>query len=467
MRCFNCILFLFFVPLIALAEVSLDSLKNRQMLLVEIHTVNREEPSSESIHRPAGCLGDGITNVTKVPGRIKLWKSGILLYDSGDYLKDESGMTIRHRGNTSAAFHDKKPFKIKLQKKADLLMRNNISHKDKDWLLLRGTTLNEDLAWTIDKLLNDNWVPSFSYCNVIINDEYRGLYLLSESIKKAKDRIDIDDDGYIFEYDAYWWNEPLYFPSKWKYEFQYTLKYPDPDDISSEQIAYISDYTEQMEYAMDRGQYEDFIDIQSWARWMLVHDILGSYDQAGSNKFLIKQDSSAKIHMGPVWDFDGIEMTKDNWARIHYYAPYGSILFPSDNKTYSFAYVNLWNSKKKEIVSTINKWLQNKYNDSTLLAELDSARVWDYQKWGEEVKTTTLELDAHRQWFDERMPWLEENINLIDIGNLSTNIITPKEGTSNTDAIYNLYGLLVNSDYKGVVITGEGKKKYQKLYNSK
>ena len=49
-------------------------------------------------------------------------------------------MSIKVRGNTSAASaNEQLPYKIKLVKKADLLMRGNKVYKHKDWVLLRGT----------------------------------------------------------------------------------------------------------------------------------------------------------------------------------------------------------------------------------------------------------------------------------------------------------------------------------------
>lgn len=443
-------------PFILYASGDLEKYRNMNIPFVEIETVNGEEPYSESIHRPEGCLGDGITNVTKVPGSMKIWKLGKIVYSSGDYEKDISGITIRHRGNTSAAFHEKKPLKIKLQKKADLLFRADSEYKDKDWLLLRGTTLYEDLAWTIDKALNDKWVPSFEYCNMSINGDYRGVYLLCESVKKSKGRINIGDGGFLFEYDAYWWNEPMYIPSRWNYEFQYTLKYPDPDDITEDEKNYLTDYINQLETTMDEGTYEDYIDISSWVRWMLVHDILGSYDQAGSNKFLVKYEDSDKVYMGPVWDFDGIETTKDNWARIHYFAPFGSILFPSANKAYSKAYVELWNSKKQIIENAVNQWLQNKSDDSVFIQEVNLSREMDYERWGEDVLSVEDELNSHKLWFSDRFLWLDSNINNIDIGT-STIIKDLNSDNIYKQSNFNVLGVPVSTLHKGLIISGGNK----------
>lgn len=83
---------------------------------VYVNTVNGEEPTYERVDHPDGYFGSSITNVTKVNGRMFMMEGNDTLYDSGD-----EGMTIRVRGNTSAVLFLKKPYKIKLNKKADLL----------------------------------------------------------------------------------------------------------------------------------------------------------------------------------------------------------------------------------------------------------------------------------------------------------------------------------------------------------
>ena len=45
-------------------------------------------------------------------------------------------MTIKIRGNSTPYF-DKKPYKIKLQKKGDMLCRGDSKFNDKNWLLIK------------------------------------------------------------------------------------------------------------------------------------------------------------------------------------------------------------------------------------------------------------------------------------------------------------------------------------------
>ena len=68
--------------------------------VLRIETIGHEEPTCDYVSAPEGCWGKSIMNATKVPGRIQLIDSTGILYDSGNYMNDNSGMTIRIRGNT-------------------------------------------------------------------------------------------------------------------------------------------------------------------------------------------------------------------------------------------------------------------------------------------------------------------------------------------------------------------------------
>ena len=87
---------------------------------VEVTTVGGEEPTCDYLSPPPYATGHGITNATKVPGRLRIIDSGECVYDSGDFDGEDGGMTIKIRGNSSA-YQAKKPYKVRLRRKADLL----------------------------------------------------------------------------------------------------------------------------------------------------------------------------------------------------------------------------------------------------------------------------------------------------------------------------------------------------------
>ena len=107
------------------SQMTLSGIIGYGLPVLCIETVDGEEPTCERVYAPAGSWGSTI-NSEKVPGRMVMYNrvngGDSVIYDSGDYEKNVSGMTIRVRGTTSA-LGDKKPYKIKLQKKFDLLMR--------------------------------------------------------------------------------------------------------------------------------------------------------------------------------------------------------------------------------------------------------------------------------------------------------------------------------------------------------
>ena len=68
------------------------------------------------------------------------------------------------------------------------------------------------------------WTPDYCYVMLYVNGDYRGLYVLSESVSRGTGegeeqwRVNVNKDGYLFECDAYWWNEDIL------YQHQYLAK---------------------------------------------------------------------------------------------------------------------------------------------------------------------------------------------------------------------------------------------------
>ena len=146
--------------------------------VVEIFTVNGELPSCDIVSGAdygvnVTCVG----NANKVPGRLTISTKDALQYDSGDYEKGKSGMTIKIRGNGSGK-SDKKPYKIKLQKKADLLYRNDNKYENKDWVLIFDQNYRNMVGFKVNELMGLQWTPAYEYVNVMINGKYQGIYML-------------------------------------------------------------------------------------------------------------------------------------------------------------------------------------------------------------------------------------------------------------------------------------------------
>lgn len=339
--------------------------------LLTIKTVDGVMPTATKVSPPEGCVGEGILS-EHVPGRLVMTLKGETLYDSGDYVKGESGVRIKIRGNTTGAYLAQHPYKLKLSKKADLLQLGN-EHKSKDFALLSMFTRNTamknnesnilvNIGLAVCRALNFPWTPNTRPVNVVINGKYQGLYHLIETVERADNRIKTDKTGFVIENDAYWWKEgETYFRTEHQVAYTYmgyTFKYPDGDDMTEEQLADIKNYMEKVETAVySNAGASDLIDYNSFAHWVLAHDVLGSYDSAGSNMFLYKENGTAedsKLKMATLWDFDSSFCTNEDWSRQHYsYLFFYQSLF--QDKNFVRTYLDLY----KEKIAAVYPYVEN------------------------------------------------------------------------------------------------------------
>lgn len=438
------------------AQHSFDiaSIKQLGLITVEITTVNGEMPTCDYVSAPEGSMGYTCTNQNKVPCKIDIYDKENLLYSSGEYVKGVSGATIKINGNTSS-YSDNKPYKIKLQKKADLLQRNNDKYNDKDWRLIKdAVTLKTMIGLKVNELLSLPWTPAYKPCNVLLNGEYQGCYLLIESVERNSDcRLNVDKStGYIIERDAYWWNENKYFATDYfsaSRGYRWTWKYPDEDDVTLEQEQYIQEYINNAEKSIKNGSYEQYIDVLSFARWILAHDILGTWDSGGSNLYVMKYDNSnnSLLQMGNLWDFDTcFAMNKNEFSRYHdgAYDFYYHDLFTNTNKSFSNTYKQLWNEQKNTILNELISFIDS-YANSNEAEALQISRVYHSEKWYTNINYITNEAEYYKEW-------LRDHFNLIDpLINTITNINIVNSEKDNS--IYNLFGIRVNSTKKGIYIS--------------
>jgi ribosomal protein S6E (S10) len=429
---------------------TVDEMRNMNIPIVVINTINKETPTCDYAHAPEGQ--DGITSInhTKVSARMYIIQQNDTLYDSGEYVDGISGLTIRIRGNTSAYGYPMKPYKLNLQKKADLLLRGDKKYNDKDWLLLNDYKLNTIVGNKVSELVGFLWHPKFEYVNFFLNNDYQGLYLLSESIKRNPDcRIDVSkEEGYIFENDAYWWNESVYADTHIiNPRYNYTFKYPDSDKMTEEQVNYIMAVMDDVETSILDGTYPDKIDVESFTKWLLVNNIIGSYDSGGSNMYLTKYDNTSKVSMSCPWDFSGMMMYgnysryNEMWASIQkdniFYYPY---LISSSNKTFHSVYVKLWDSIKDMVFVEIDNFLADLRN-SPQAESLNACRKSMTMKWygkdSKEYKNSDIytEIDGMREWFNGRKIWLDENTSQV-----FTSILNVKDESTKPNTIYDIQG---------------------------
>ena len=107
---------------------------------------------------------------------------------------------IKGRGNATWGY-EKKPYKIKFDEKQSLLGYP----ANKEWVLLAEysdkslmrTAYKCELAQTVGM----PYPIHYHHVELYLNDVYLGIYVLTDQVEKKTDRVDIEDDGLLFEND--------------------------------------------------------------------------------------------------------------------------------------------------------------------------------------------------------------------------------------------------------------------------
>lgn len=432
--------------------VSLDDVCQAGLRVVSITTVGGEEPEGTIVVKPGTDDNMNIASANKVGCQIVVTQGPDTLYDSGPYVKDAQGATIRINGNTSAFYSNplNMPYKLKLEKKSDLLTRGDEQHyEDKNWRLLKdATSMNTITGLKLSRLVGMEWTPAYVPCNVVINGDYRGCYLLVETVRRnPRCRINCDKQtGIIVERDAYWWKENSWFSSAW-YDgssmYRWTWKYPDEDDVTAQQELYAQQYINAAEQSLADGSYDNYFDLGSVARWLLAHDILGTRDSGGANMYFKKQDDGDSTHlqMPCLWDFgSSYDLAPGSFSRPHTSSnAYFSRMMQSTNRSFARAYVMLWDELKDSLIDSLTAFVSH-YPNTEEGMTLAASRQLNNRRWGTSAPTVESDARFTLQWLQDHIGPLDQQIQLIDIADAGVCFVNDSQG-GREEQYYDLHGV--------------------------
>lgn len=371
---------------------------------------------------------------------------------------------IEIRGAYSASL-PQKPYL--LETRTDSGTNNNVSllgmPEENDWILQANYNdkafVRNSMAFEIFRNMG-HYATRTRYCEVFINNDYRGIYLLSENIKRDKNRVDIAKleatdtigdqltGGYIIKTDYHsdsnsWRSNypPFVRPSSTVY---HVYQYPKANEIVSQQKDYISSFMDSFEAVMHSSNYDDrkngyeaYIDVNSFIDYFLITELSRNVDGYKKSRYFYKDRESrdGKLYSGPAWDFDWA------WKNIYDCPVYSR----TDGSGWSWEAGKDCNQDVKPPVyvarlledTLFQNRLKTRYvsfreyclSFETLFGYLDSAASYlnqaqrrHYERWGHlgedtgspEVEpapdTFEGELDKLRDWITLRISWLDANM---------------------------------------------------------
>lgn len=215
----------------------------------------------------------------------------------------EAVMRIRGRGNFTWTL-PKKPYKIKLDKKARLFDMST----DKEWCLLANLSdrsmLRNITAMEISRRIGFKWTPRMVPVEVWLNGAYEGVYTFCEHKKVSPERIDIDIEGgdILFELDQ---NQDK--PVCWWTSMDAPMMFSDPDEPTQEQTDFAKDFFQGFEDALRAKDYTKaygYIDAGSFIDNFIIQELTKNVDGNLRKSTYLTLKKGGKLEMYFVWDFD-------------------------------------------------------------------------------------------------------------------------------------------------------------------
>ncbi len=392
---------------------------------------------------PIICIdtnGKSIPDEPKIEAQMCIyWQPGSVSSTSDDSTNYEGYIGIEKRGNSSQTW-PKKPYKVETRNADGSNL--NISliglPKENDWVFhapyVDKTLLRNALIY---RLLNEmGWyAPRYRFCELILNDDYQGVYVLIESLKVDEKRLDLTEasatdlsGSYLLELttkNRLSKDEP-YLETDIAEQVM-AIKYPADSALTTAHRNYITSYMNDFEKALsDKSfsgteDYKNYIDIPSFIDHMLVSEVVRQLDVFCASHHFYK-DAGGKLVMGPGWDFNrsiGNYKGHDEWKKTGFWMtatrggckPFWSWHIYEDDsfmKAYKARYAELRNS----ILSTGHIYaIIDEYS-----AYLDEAKERNFKIWDIDENRShkyvqgsyTGEIDYVKSWLEERMTWLDQ-----------------------------------------------------------
>lgn len=410
--------------------------------------------------------GTGIPDEPKITADIKIIDNGAgkrnFISDSGNVYTGKAGIEIR--GSYSASL-PQKPYGFETRDAAG----NNLNVSllgmpaENDWILLAQyndkTFLRNLLAFDIFRKMG-NYSTRSSYCEVIVNNEYMGIYQLCEKIKQDKGRVNIaklkttdnyGDDvtgGYIIKNDYYYptdsWKSSFSPVNKPGAEVYFVYHDPKPDELSDQQKRYIQGFINSLEMVLYNPSfnaaifgYRSYIDTKSFADYFILEELTRNVDAYKKSRYYFKNKDSKDglLHSGPPWDFDwGWRNLNDDcvhfnnsdgsgWAYLVNECdpwpvpPSWEVRMLQDNY-----FANLIHNRYFELRKTVLNSASMEHTIDSVAQLLDEAQLRHFQKWkilgintgtsetGVQPSTYNGVIIQFKKWITTRLAWLDANM---------------------------------------------------------
>ncbi len=397
-----------------------------------------------------------------------------------DYLSYTGRIGIEFRGSSSQDL-PKKPYAL------TTLLSDNVSNNntsilgmppENDWILnshaYDSTTMRDFISYDAYGKMG-NYSSRSRYCELIVNGDFKGLYIFQEKLKIDDNRVNvrklsnIDNNfpditgGYMTKCDKLTGGDPIAFtlPTYLGGEVNFIHHSPSPQLITTQQAAYIQNYFKAINIKNETifNGFPTLLDIPSFIDFMLINELSSNADAYQMSTFF-HMDKMGKLRAGPVWDLNltygndlfmwGFDRSFTNiWQFSNGNDNVGARFWKDlyDNETYRCYMSKRW----KEMIAPgmpLNYDVISKNMDS-LSTMLTEARAREQTRWNN-IGNYTKHINSMKSWLQTRYTWM--NSKLIQT-QVCTNVSVPKLVISKINYHPLPFGADSSNDFEFIEIT--------------
>ena len=351
-----------------------------------------------------------------------------------------TNLEIKVRGNSTAKA-DKRPYRLKFASKKtstdgkahkhDLL---GYGYAKRNWTLLANVNdkslLRNALTYHIGKAVGMPFCPGYKFVDLVINNEYRGTYQVSDHCEVDIDRINVNaDTGWYVEFQGR--NDMCDYPMCFaEGGVLMNINNPEPDDENdADQRAAIINpmkdwFLNTWKKAFGAGYsnpatgWRTYNDEETLLKFWIATELTGDYDGLMSVKAY--READGKLCWGPLWDKD---LAFGNWDSMA--APDGKLVANLKQASCVQGYFeNL--TKDPTFMAHAKETLDNLIGGgikTTLLAKIDEmadvvreTQKLNHDKWGDHPSGAFGHVDGladYQAYVDQLKEWLSDRIDYV------------------------------------------------------
>jgi hypothetical protein len=324
---------------------------------------------------------------------------------------------------------------------ADNINDNNVSllgmPSEHDWIfngmVWDPARIRDYLCYNLSRQIGE-YASRTAYCEMIINGDYRGIYLLEEKIKADKNRVNVTKitptdiyqpevtGEYITKADKDTGGDPVaWVMTQWNGgSVAYIHDLPKPENVTREQNDYIfNQFNSLANLSVSHNMslatgIPSIIDMPSFIDHMLITELSSNADGYQFSTFFHK-DRNGKLRAGPLWDNDltfgndlfiwGLDRSKPDVWQFHDGGNDGSQFWSDMYNTSTFkCYLSKrWNeliqSEKPLNLISIDNFID--ITKSTISEAMER----EYSRWS--ISNNFIsEITSLKSWLTTRITWM-------------------------------------------------------------